>query len=212
MAGPSSFTVQATDSTAPAKTATAPFTIAIAPPPLVVTRSTFPDGTVGTFYPTSMQAAGGTPPYTWSVPSGSPPAGLTLLPNGVLSGTPTSAGLSTFTVRVADSAGQTASAPVTTDVVSPAVPTPPFDISDNWSGYYLTGSNFTAVSSTFNVPSVQSSDPSMDTAEWVGIDGVDNSNLIQAGVAEDNGKTYAWWEILPAPETPISSLIVSPSA
>lgn len=45
------------------------------------------------------------------------------------------------------------------------------------------------------------------SASWIGIDGFNNSNLIQTGTAQNyvNGKTqyYAWWEILPNPETVI---------
>ncbi|MHB8313178.1 MAG: G1 family glutamic endopeptidase, partial [Candidatus Dormibacteria bacterium] len=53
-------------------------------------------------------------------------------------------------------------------------------------------------------------------AEWVGIDGAANSSLIQAGVGESYDPTtnlvqiQPWWEILPAPETPITSLTVVP--
>lgn len=54
-------------------------------------------------YSNSLSAAGGTAPYTWSVSSGSLPAGLTLSSAGALSGTPTAAGSSTFTVQVTDS-------------------------------------------------------------------------------------------------------------
>lgn len=210
-AGQSTFTVQASDSTPTVKTATAQFSIAVLPPPLIVSRTTFPQGTVGVFYSTTMEAAGGTPPYTWSIASGSVP-GLTLSSSGVLRGTPTSAGLASFTVRVTDSTGQTASTQLTINVVAPFVPAPTTDTSSNWSGYVASGSGFTAVSSTFNVPTAAASSPASDAAEWVGIDGANNSNLIQAGVAEESSGTYAWWEILPAPETPISRLLVNPSA
>src|SRR4029077_8306700 len=42
-------------------------------------------------------------PYTWSVVSGTPPAGVTMNTAGMLSGTPTTAGLYSFTVQVIDS-------------------------------------------------------------------------------------------------------------
>jgi hypothetical protein len=53
--------------------------------------------------------------------------------------------------------------------------------------------------------------------EWVGIDGSDNSSLIQAGVTEipDPSNSagfdlYAWWEVLPAANQPITTVKVSP--
>src|ERR1019366_6102517 len=80
------------------------FTVA-APPALTVTTATLPAAVMGTAYSQTLQAAGGVPPYTWSVPPGTLPAGLSLNSStGVISGTPT--GLVTgpmgFTVTVTD--------------------------------------------------------------------------------------------------------------
>jgi len=50
----------------------------------------------------TLTAAGGTGPYTWGVSSGTLPGGLELSSTGVLSGLPTTAGTTTFTVRVTD--------------------------------------------------------------------------------------------------------------
>src|SRR4029077_5969718 len=47
-------------------------------------------------------ASGGTSPYTWSVSSGTLPVGLSLSTGGILSGPPTAAGTSSFTVQVKD--------------------------------------------------------------------------------------------------------------
>ena len=72
---------------------------------------TCPKGTadVGAAYTSSVVATGGTPPYTYSVSAGSLPAGLTLnATTGVISGTPTTAGTSGFTIKVVDSTGKIA--------------------------------------------------------------------------------------------------------
>jgi hypothetical protein len=54
--------------------------------------------------------AGGVPPYTWSQVAGTLPPGLSVQASpGRVRGTPTTAGTFTFTLRVADSGGQTAS-------------------------------------------------------------------------------------------------------
>ncbi|MCX6008632.1 MAG: putative Ig domain-containing protein [Chloroflexi bacterium] len=67
----------------------------------VTTTSLVPDGQVGTFYTQTLQASGGTTPYTWSLYSGSLPTGLSLTGN-VISGTPAVVETSTFTVQVTD--------------------------------------------------------------------------------------------------------------
>jgi hypothetical protein len=80
------------------------FYVEISSPPLAVaTSATLPGGTVGTAYSTTLTASGGNAPFSWKVSSGSLPAGLTLSSAGVVSGTPTTAGTSTFTAKVTDS-------------------------------------------------------------------------------------------------------------
>ena len=64
----------------------------------------------------TLQAAGGTSPYSWST-TGLPP-GLAITPStGLISGTPTQAGSFTANVTVHDSAGHSASSPVVFSVV-----------------------------------------------------------------------------------------------
>ena len=76
-----------------------------------ITTASLPNGQVQAAYSATLQATGGTTPYTWSVSGGSLPAGLTLAASsGAISGTPTTAGTSSFTIQVADSAGNKASA------------------------------------------------------------------------------------------------------
>jgi hypothetical protein len=98
-AGLFSSIVQVTDSSQAVAGKT--FTITI----FQVTPDTLPGGIVGTAYTqTTLGASGGRSPYTWTIASGSLPAGLSLTSGGVISGTPTSAGLFSFIVRVTDSA------------------------------------------------------------------------------------------------------------
>lgn len=73
---------------------------------LSINAISMPTGTVGVGYSVTFTASGGVPPRTWSVLSGTVPPGLTLNGStGVLSGTPTAAGTSTFTIQVTDSRG-----------------------------------------------------------------------------------------------------------
>jgi hypothetical protein len=84
----------------------------------------------------------------------------------------------------------------------------------NWGGYAVTPASHdvTAVSSTFVVPKAGLILPGF-AATWAGIGGYNSSDLIQAGVTENSlptnpisGAQYgAWYEILPASETPISN-------
>src|SRR5436190_1883374 len=123
-AGTSNFTVQVTDS-ASGKASKA-FTLTInstAPPLSITTASPLVSGTVGTAYSQTLAATGGTPPYAWSIISGSLPAGLTLnVTSGANSGTPTTPGTSNFPVQLIDSTSGNASKPYTTLFRSTAPP------------------------------------------------------------------------------------------
>lgn len=87
--------------------------------------------------------------------------------------------------------------------------------SSNWSGYAITsGAPYNAITGTWTVPAAGSTKTATYSSNWIGIDGFNNSNLIQTGTESDNSHgraTYAaWWEILPASETRISSITVHP--
>ncbi len=111
-AGIYGFSVDVKDTSSPPQTATGILTIQVEPVGSVtITTSTLPAGTVGTPYDQTLQASGGSPPYTWSLASGSSlPAGLALSPNGQISGQPQSAGTTTFTVDLTDNANHKTSA------------------------------------------------------------------------------------------------------
>jgi len=69
-----------------------------------------------------VQSTGGTAPLSWSIITGALPQNLTQNPTtGVISGTPTATGTSSFTVRVADQAGQ-ADQQALSILINPAVP------------------------------------------------------------------------------------------
>jgi len=83
-----------------------------------------PLGTTGQPYSFAFARQAGNPPALFSVSSGSLPAGLSLSPDGILSGTPASAGKATFTVTAASLLGSASSTfTVTTgpDVTPPGV-------------------------------------------------------------------------------------------
>ncbi|MEZ2347772.1 beta strand repeat-containing protein [Terriglobus sp. RCC_193] len=111
--GSSTFTLQAIDSSDVPFTVTSTVTLKVnagstTNPPALQATGTTPDGTVNVPYVSVLQASGGTSPYNWSITSGTLPAGISLSATGVLSGTPTAAGTSTFTAQVKDAANATA--------------------------------------------------------------------------------------------------------
>jgi hypothetical protein len=72
--------------------------------------------------------------------------------------------------------------------------------SSNWSGYALTttsSSRYTGITANWTVPSARPSRKATYSAAWVGIDGFNNSSLIQTGTEQDyyNGSAHyvAWW-------------------
>jgi MYXO-CTERM domain-containing protein len=139
--------------------------------PAITTTSPLTAGTVGTAYNQTFAATGGTPPYSWSVTVGTPPAGLTLSAAGVLSGTPTTAGTSNFTVEVTGGASSTKAFALTInpagapDITAPTVSsTSPVD---NATGVAVT----TAVTATFNEPIAPAT---LTAASFRLNDGVDN--------------------------------------
>ena len=72
-----------------------------------ISPATLPAGVAGTAYTQTLTASGGTPGYTFAVTTGALPAGLTLSPAGVISGTPTASGVFNFEVTATDSLSNT---------------------------------------------------------------------------------------------------------
>jgi hypothetical protein len=87
--------------------------------PLSVTTTTLPAGVQDQAYTATLSATGGSPPYAWSLSSGTLPTGLSLSTGGVISGTPTTVGTFSFTVTVTDAAFRTSARSVSIAIVSP---------------------------------------------------------------------------------------------
>ena len=134
-AGTFTFTAKVTDSTVPtAQTATKSFslTVAAAVTPVQIITSSVPSGQVGTAYPTTLAASGGTTPYSWSISAGALPGGLTLATaSGTISGTPTTAGTFSFTVKVTDSTAPTAQTATKSFSITVAAAVTPVQITTN---------------------------------------------------------------------------------
>ncbi|MEW6721531.1 MAG: glycosyl hydrolase family 18 protein [Thermodesulfobacteriota bacterium] len=76
---------------------------------LTVSTASLASGTAGATYgPVTLAAAGGSAPYSWSIASGSLPAGLSLAQStGIISGVPSAPGTFAFTIRCTDAGGMT---------------------------------------------------------------------------------------------------------
>ena len=98
----------------------------VAVAPLSVTTTSLPNGNPGAVYPgATLASSGGTGAVTWTVGPGSLPPGLALDPtSGAISGTPTTAGTSSFTVVATDSGhpAQHASANLSIAVIALVTP------------------------------------------------------------------------------------------
>ena len=74
-------------------------------PPLNILTTSLPDGMAGESYNGTLEAEGGQPMYSWTLPPGEIlPQGLAMEANGVISGIPVVHGDFTFDVQVTDSA------------------------------------------------------------------------------------------------------------
>ncbi|MCB9896001.1 MAG: putative Ig domain-containing protein [Planctomycetes bacterium] len=93
------------------------------PPALTISSpagGSLPNAFTGISYSITFTAAGGTAPYTWSIPAIDLPPGLALnTSSGVLSGVPTTTGIYSFTATVTDSAAGAVGQAYTIEVKTP---------------------------------------------------------------------------------------------
>jgi len=123
-AGTSSVTVTAKDAKGATASKTISLTVDPAPVAAVKVANQSFSGKVGTSQSSKLVASGGNGSYTWSVASGTVPAGLSLSSAGVLSGTPTTAGTFTFTAK-ATSAGTSGTGTITVTIAPSGTVQPP---------------------------------------------------------------------------------------
>src|SRR5579884_1631606 len=71
--------------------------------PLQIANTAVPVAVISKAYSFTLTATGGMGPFTWAIVGGTLPSGITLSPDGVISGTTTVTGDSNFTVQVTDS-------------------------------------------------------------------------------------------------------------
>ncbi len=132
--GASSFTAKVTD--AAGASATRALQLAVNAGAVVISTSSLPAATAGSAYSSTLSASGGVPPYSWSVLSGSLPAGLSLSSGGVISGTPSGSTTASFSVQAADSLGSADTQALTLTVASAgSTPAPSSSPSSSTAGY-----------------------------------------------------------------------------
>lgn len=78
-------------------------------PSITLSPPSLPNGAIGIPYNQTISARGGTAPYTFAITNGALPQGLSLNTTGLISGTPTTQEVTTFTITATDSAGCTGS-------------------------------------------------------------------------------------------------------
>jgi hypothetical protein len=127
-----------TDSGSPALTTSAAFTLTTAYSPLSITTAALPNGMAGTAYTATLASTGGSGTgYAYSVVSGTglSAVGLSLSPSGAITGTPTTGETSIpVTVKVTDSAGNTAMATFSVTIAGPTLTITSLNLSSGVAG------------------------------------------------------------------------------
>ena len=108
--------------------------ISVSAPSITLSPGSLSNGIVGVTYNSSFSASGGTAPYSYSITSGSMPAGLSLSTSGTLSGTPTTGGAYNFSIGVQDRYGATGSQAYSLTVSAPSITLSPGSLSNGTVG------------------------------------------------------------------------------
>jgi hypothetical protein len=120
VSGQFQFTLQVTDAASRAAQKSFNLTVA-APSALTLELAQRMDAMKGSAFTYNPAANGGVAPYTWSITSGSLPAGLALNPaTGAITGTPGVSGTFNVGLTVRDQTGQSASGSIEIKVIDPA--------------------------------------------------------------------------------------------
>jgi hypothetical protein len=184
-AGASTFTVQVTDASNPAETASKSLNIAVSSSTsaLKITTASLAGGEVSSAYSSTLNATGGKTPYKWSIAGGSLPTGLSLTPStGLIAGTPTQSGTSSVTAEVTDSSSPAESASESFSIGIAAAGTGTVvnacgTLGNSGTTYLLTA-NVSAAGSCF---SIQASDVTLNL----------NGHTITYNAASQSAATYA---------------------
>lgn len=120
--GTFAFGVSVSDKSNPVQAVTSAFSISVNAVPLKVSTSALASGTAGSAYSQTLIASGGAPSYSWSITSGSLPAGLALGSAGAITGTPSASGTFVFGVSVSDKSNPVQTATATFGLTVAAVP------------------------------------------------------------------------------------------
>ena len=106
---------------------------------LVIVTSELPAGEVAKPYSAELGSLRGEAPYSWTIAQGTLPAGLALSAAGVISGTPSAAGTSAFTVQLVDAKNRVDFRPLSIAVAAAPVAPPP--VEDSGCGCSTQGSS-----------------------------------------------------------------------